>query len=149
MRSFHRVMPLRMRKVFSIICYVIAGFFFYMVCVMAFANAPSLGVKLGTLLGVSIPAVVAHLVGLALSRFRNWRRDTGIVLLSAAGVSAFLVFTFVCMLMTEEFRKMMNPKTLTFFSDYLTGGGLTLGLLVVGWLFVWSGKADTAGSGAV
>ena len=128
-----------MRKVSSIILKVIAGFFVYMVSLLAFVSEPPTGVKLGILIGFSVPAVVALCGGLALTRFRNWKRDTGIVLLSASGFTAFLIFTFACLLMTEEFRRMMKPDTLTFFSDYLTGGVVIVGLAILGWILV---KAD-------
>jgi len=133
-------------KVSSIILEVIAGFFFYTVSLLAFASNLLTGVKLGMLIGFSVPAVLALGAGLALSRFRNWKRDTGIVLLSASGVTAFAIFTFECLLMTEEFRRMMRPDTLTFFSDYLTGGGIIVGLAVLGWILVKTNK-ERAGQG--
>jgi hypothetical protein len=108
-------------------------------------------VKLGILLGFSVPAVAALAGGLALTRFRNWRRDTGVVLLCASGFTAFVIFTFACLLMTEEFRKMMRPDTMTFFSDYMTGGGVIAGLAVLGWILVKANKRtagqDTASNG--
>jgi len=128
-----------MRKVSSIIFKVIAGFFFYGASLLAFVSEPQTGVtgvKLTILIGFSIPAVVALCVGLALTRFRNWKRDTGIVLLSASGTTASVVLTFVCMLMTEEFRAMMKPDTLTLFSDYLTGGGAIVGFAGLGWILL-------------
>src|SRR5215831_13993240 len=128
-----------MRKVSSIILRVIAGFFFYMVSLLAFISEPPMGVKLGIMLGFSIPALAALAGGLALTRFCHWRRDTGLVLLWASGFTAFLVFTFACMFSTEEFRKMMRPDTIKFFSDYVTGGAVIAGLAVFGWILV---KAD-------
>jgi hypothetical protein len=128
-----------MRKVSSIILRVIAGFFFYMVSSLAFISELSHGMKLGIMLGFSVPALAALAGGLALTRFRNWRRDTGVVLLWTSGFTAFLVLTVACMLTTEEFRKMMRPDTMTFFSDYLTGGAVIAGLAVFGWILV---KAD-------
>jgi hypothetical protein len=125
-----------MRKVPSIILRAIAGFFFYMVSLLAFASEPPTGVKVGILLGFSVPAVAALVGGLALTGFRNWRRDTGVVLLCAAGFTAFLLFTFACLLMTEEFRKMLKPDTLRFFGDYLSGGAVTAGLAFLGWMLV-------------
>ncbi|OQA33372.1 MAG: hypothetical protein BWY57_01234 [Betaproteobacteria bacterium ADurb.Bin341] len=125
-----------MRKVSSVILKVIAGFFFYMVSLLAFVSEPPAVVKLGILIGFSVPAVVALGGGLALTRFRNWRRDTGVVLLCASGFTAFVVFTFACLLMTDEFPKMTGPNTLAFFGDYLTGGGFIVGLAVLGWVLV-------------
>lgn len=129
-----------MRKVCSVILKVIAGFFFHTISLLAFVSAPPTGVKLGILIGFSVPAVVALGGGLALTRFRNWRRDTGIVLLCASGYTAFTIFTVACFLMTEEFRQMMKPDMLTFFSDYLTGGVVIVGLAVLGWILVKANK---------
>jgi len=125
-----------MRKVSSIILKIIAGFFVYMVSLLAFVSEPEPGMKFGILIGFSVPAVVALCGGLALTQFRNWKRDTGIVLLSASGFTAFLIFTFVCFLLTDEFRRMIRPDTLAFFSDYLTGGGVIVGFAILGWVFV-------------
>ena len=125
-----------MRKVSSIILKVIAGFFFYTVSLLAFISEPPTNVKLGIMIGFLIPGVVALFGGLALTHFRNWKRDTGIVFLSASGVTAFLIFTFACLLMTEEFREIIRPDALTFFSDYLTGGGTIVGFAVLGWILL-------------
>jgi len=125
-----------MRKVSSIILKIIAGFFVYMVSLLAFVSEPSTGMKFGILIGFLVPAVVALCGGLALNHFRNWKRDTGIVLLSASGFTVFLIFTFVCFLLTDEFQRMMNPDTLVFFSDYLTGGGVVVGFAILGWVLV-------------
>jgi cytosine/uracil/thiamine/allantoin permease len=140
MSTSRQRIPQTVRKVSSITLKVIAGFFVYMVSLLAFVSEPPTGVKLGILIGFSAPAVVALCGGLALTRFRNWKRDTGIVLLSASGFAAFLIFTFVCLLMTEEFRRMMRPDTLTFFSDYLTGGAVIIGLAVLGWILMKANK---------
>jgi len=131
-----------MRKASSVILKVISGFFFYMVSLLAFISTLPTGGKLGILFGFSIPAVLALIGGLALSRFHNWKRDTGIVLLSASGFTAFLIFSLACMLMSEEFRIMMKPDTLTFFSDYWTGGGLIVGLAGLGWALVKTKNAE-------
>lgn len=131
-----------MRRVFSITLKVIAGFFFYVVNLLAFVNEPPTGLKLGILAGFSVPAIITLIGGLALTRFKSWRRDTGIVLLSAAGFTAFLIFTFACLLMTEEFRTMIKPDTLTFFSDYMTGGGFIIGLILLGWMLLKANKEE-------
>jgi hypothetical protein len=97
-------------------------------------------VKPAIILIFAVPALGFLVGGLALTRFRNWIRDTGVVLLSSSGSSAFVVFTFACMFMTEEFRKMVRPDALTFFSDYLTGGAVIVGLGFLGWLLVMASK---------
>jgi hypothetical protein len=110
-----------MRKVISIILYVVAGFFIYMDCVLAFINEPPPLTKFGMMAGFLVPGLIAQMGGLALNQFHNSRKITGIVLLSGAGFTAFLVFTFACLLMTDEFKQIMKPDSLKFFSDYVTG----------------------------
>ena len=129
-----------MRKVSSIILKVIAGFLLYGVSLLAFVSGPHAGMKLVILIVFSVPAVAALCAGLALTRFRDWRRDTGIVLLCASGFTAFLVLTVTCMYMTAEYREMMKPDTMAFFNDYLTGGGVIVGLAVSGWMLVKANK---------
>lgn len=125
-----------MRKVCSVILKVIAGFFFYTVSMLAFVSEPSTSVKLIILAGFSLPAVIALICSLALTSFRNWRLHTGVVLLSTSGFSTFVIFTFTCLLMSETFPKVGGTNTLTFFSDYLTGGSVIVGLAVLGWVLV-------------
>ncbi len=110
-----------MRKVLGIISYVIAGFFVYMVCLLSFVNQPAI-TKWGIVSGFSLPALLFLLGGLALNRFQNWRKHSGIVLLSGAGFTCFLVFSLACVFMTDEFKQMMQPDTLDFFSAYVSGG---------------------------
>jgi len=110
-----------MRKVFGIVLYVMAGFFVYMVCLLAFINQPLMP-KWGMVAGFTIPAVLCLCGGLTVNRFENWQRHSGIVLVTAAGFTCFLIFTFLCLLMTDEFKRMMQPDTLNFFSAYVSGG---------------------------
>ena len=132
-----------MRKVSSIILKAIAGFFFYMVSLLAFVSEMPTSAKLLILITFSATAIAALGGGLALTRFRNWRRDTGIVLLCAAGFTVFVIFTFACLLVIKEFRKTMRPDTLVFFKDYLTGGGVIAGLAFLGWILT---KVNKRGS---
>lgn len=125
-----------MRKACSIILSIVAGFFFYIVSLLGFVRVPSPGAKWGIIFGFSVPAVATLCGALALSRFRCWKRHVGVVLLAASGFSVFLVLTIACLLMTEEFRRMMRPDALTSFSDYLTGGAVISGLAGVGWILM-------------
>jgi hypothetical protein len=129
-----------MRKVFSVLLKILAGFFFYAVCLLGFVNEPQTGIKLGIMVGLLVPALAALAAGLALTRFDNWRRDTGIVLLCASGFTLFLIFSMACYLMAEEVRAMMSPDTLAVFSDYLTGGGAMVGFAVLGGFFMKTNK---------
>lgn len=133
-----------MRKVFSIILYIIAGFFFSMVCLMGFTNVPGkTGAKLFTLIIFFIPAIITHLTGSAINSFRNWKKDTGIVLISATGLTIFNIFTIACVHMSEDFREMMSPYSLVHFNDYLSGSVIMVPFVVLGWIFIKLNKDNT------
>jgi len=129
-----------MRKVFSIVLNIIAGFFFYVVSLSGFKNETAAGAKWGIMICFTVLAVLALCAGLALKRFRNWKRDVGIVLLCASGFTAFSIFTFACLLMTEDFRKMIQPNTLAFFGNYFTGGAVIIVFAGLGWLLLKANK---------
>jgi len=124
-----------MRKVIGIIFYVIAGFFIYMVCLLSFINEPNLE-KWGIVAGFTILALLFLSIGLAVNRFKNWKRHLGIVLLSGSGTTCFIIFTVACLLMSDEFKEMMEPDTFDYFNAYITGGVFTfitgaLGMLLI------------------
>jgi len=139
--------------VFSVGLYIIAGFFFYMVCVLAFIDGAAVspnGAALGAddaafakwlpIIIFTVPAILTLVVGLAIMGFQNWRRDTGIVLLSATGFTTLLVFMFATMLMKEESRKMMPPDILKFFGDYITGAAVIVVLALAGGLLLLTSR---------
>ena len=110
-----------MRKVIAILFYVGAGFFVYMASLLTFINQPALA-KWCIVGGFAVPVLLLLGIGLAISRFQNWKKHTGIVLVSGAGVTGFVVFTFICLLTTEDFRQQLGPDTLNFFTGYISGG---------------------------
>lgn len=125
-----------MRKVSGVVLYVIAGFFFYGVSLFGFVNAPTPGAKWGIMAVFAVVAILALVGGLAVERFRNWRKNAGIVLLCASGFTAFVIFTFACLFLTEEFRQLMQPDALAFFSDYVTGIVVVVAFAGAGWLLL-------------
>ena len=147
------------RRVLSVGFYIVAGFFFYTVSVLAFidgaavANGAAMGAddaalaKWLPIVIFAVPALVTLVIGLAIMGFRDWRRDAGIVFLSVAGFMTFVVFTFVTTFMNEEFRKMMPPDMpdiVKFFGDYITGAAVIVGLALVGALLVITGRKPRA-----
>jgi hypothetical protein len=140
-----------MRKVLSIVFYVIAGFFVYMVCEMAFTNLgtlpsksePPLWVKPAIVGGFSIPGAIALVIGLAISRFQNWKRDIGIVFVSGVGVTVFGVLMIVCILQEPEFTKMLsNNNSFAMFSDFVSGVSCILLFLVAGIVLIMSSRKE-------
>ena len=125
-----------MRKLFSILFLVIAGFFVYMLQVLGFVQGVSAGAKWGVIFAFTIPALLALWAGLALARFHAWKRSTGIVFLSSSGVMVVVAFNLACLFASEDFRKIVKPETAVFFSDYLTGFALIAGCAMAGWLLL-------------
>jgi hypothetical protein len=66
---------------------------------------------------------------LVIDRFRHWKRDAGIVLVSGASVAAFNVLTLA---MSPESRKLFPHDMLDLFSAYIAGTSSILGLIVIG-----------------
>ena len=132
-----------MRRVCSIVLYVIAGFVLCMTVSLAFIRPGHHAWIKWLLMGVFLAcALVAQCLGLALHRFRNWRRDSGIVLLSSAGYVTFGIFTIGCMLMDKEFRAIVKTDSMPFFDDWFTGGVFIFLLAVEGWLLFRSAAEE-------
>jgi len=118
-----------MRRVLSIVLYGVSGFFVYGTSFSGFLRLPDTeahAIKWWLLGGMITIAVVTQLLGLALVGFRNWRRETGLMLLWAEGVSVFAVFTFACLSMDVEVRRAMAAEQAWLFGDYAVGGGCIL-----------------------
>lgn len=129
-----------MRKVFSIIVYVIAGLCLAEVACLGFINIQAKAIKWSIMLVFLVVAAIALGGGLVLDRFHNWRRTTGIVLLSTSACVVFVVFTFACLMMTKEYRQMINLDTFAVLSDYVTGGAVIAGFTILGWVFLRTKK---------
>lgn len=136
-----------MRKLSGVVLYVMAGFFFYGVNLFGFVNAPTPAAKWGIMGAFAVVACLALVGGLALARFQNWKRDSGIVLLCASGFTALAVFTFACLFVTDEFRQLLGPDAMTFFSDYVTGGTVVVAFAGVGWMLMMA-RPNSKESGA-
>lgn len=106
---------------FSIICYVVAGFFVYGLCLIAFFKFPSVGTKLGVLGGCALAAMLPLAVGLMVSGGAKWRRDVGIVLLSGSGFTALLFLMMLCFSLDPAFKEFFPNAELDAFSDYTAG----------------------------
>lgn len=127
-------------KALSIIFYILAGFFTYMISLIAFFNMPDEPCVKWVVIGVIlVPLLVFMLIGMALNLFRNWRLHLGIVLLSGSGFTAFVTFTMACLMMSDEFRKLL-PSTegnpFDTFSDYIPGIGIILAMMLLGILLI-------------
>ena len=148
------------RRVLSVVFYIVAGLLFYTISVVAFIDGAAMSASTAAMNGsdtsfpkwlpmisVAVPAIFILVVGLAIMGFRDWRRDAGIVLLSASGFTAFAVVSFASMLMNEDYRKMMPPDMpdiMKFFGDYITGAAVIIGMALAGVLLVITNRKPRA-----
>lgn len=129
-----------MRKVLSVLCHIVAGFLFNVVSMLAFINALPATAKFLMLAGFSLLALAALAIGLAVTGLRDWKRDAGIVLLATSAWSVFMVVTMACLLMSEDFTKLVPGSASAPMDDYLTGGLFIVVLAAVGWLLFKRGE---------
>lgn len=136
-----------MNKALSITCYVVAGFFVYTIMILSFVNEPPASAKLAIMGVFAVPAAISLLIGLHVSRYGHWQRDVGIVFLSAALFTIFLVLTVACMLATPEFNQQFPDNKIGFFSDYVSGTVCIAAFLSLGSWLIWgtrNTKTDVA-----
>ncbi len=135
-------MPGRARNVFGVICWVIAGFFSYTVCLLAFINQPLWPVKL-TAMGIFLVPLVLFLLIAAWCRgFRQMGRELGIVLLSASGLSLMVVLTVVCIYASPETAKRMPPNGREMFSAIWSGVGCLVFYIGFGLILVLRRRSE-------
>lgn len=125
-----------MRNVLGIVLYVVAGVFVYAIGLLAFIDEPVLGKKGMVMAILAVPLSIALGGGTALRRFRHWRADIGWVFIGGSGFTAFVAFTFACMLMEDDFRALLPSSTVKLFSDYVVGITAIIGIAGVGWWLV-------------
>ena len=141
------------RKILSIVFYVIAGFFLYTVNVLAFVNIaaiktatpPPTWTKLVIIGTFAVPALISLLIGLAITRFQQWKRDAGIVLVSAAGVTSFIAVTMVCFFISPESKRYFPPDTpdmSQFFGDLTAGIVFIVTSIVLGVLLIITSRRN-------
>ena len=90
------------------------------------------------------------LSGLAVNRFQNWKRDSGIVLISGALYAAFVAMTVNLVSLLPEFRKELEiPADMFIFNDYLSGVSFVVLFAVVGFLMLKFNTSDSPDNGPV
>lgn len=119
--------------------HVAAGFFFYGVCLFSFVHESA---KTTLMVAMGVPATIFLSLGVAVRSGRFWRRDVGAVLVSAAGFSGAVAFSFACMIATPEFRELYRPDAFHFFSDWPAGVAFTGLLGAAGGLLLRSGTNE-------
>jgi hypothetical protein len=129
-----------MRKAAGIVFLVLAGFVFSIVTLCAFFGGIPLAGKVAILLGFTLAALVPHGIGLALAGFRQWRRYTGIVLLSVVAYTAFVALSFACMYFSDDVRRLFPPETTMIFGSIPTGLTVLAVSAALGWLLLKEGR---------
>ncbi len=145
--------------------YVMAGFFILDISVLAFSNVPTETMKI-KFIGMSIFGVFAAvliIIAAAFNGFKKWKTGVGAVLISGTSVTMFVVLTevfirldpngykFVDQLMKQQQMiernkypthafKSFPGNPFEMFSDYTTGFGTLLILLILGIFLVISEK---------
>ncbi|MBI5696541.1 MAG: hypothetical protein HZC51_12560 [Nitrospirae bacterium] len=106
------------RRVISILLYIIAGYFVFMMTAMAFIAIPYKAVFLSVVFAIALIFLAA---GGAVNRFRRWKTAFGAVLLSVGGFSAFGALTMASILLDDELLAMMPEPDTALSFDYITG----------------------------
>jgi hypothetical protein len=136
--------PKGARKVISIICYVISGYFLYMMCFLAFVNKPWIFIKFAIVGGFGIVALLFLTIGLGFVRFYNWKRNVGIVFLSAAGFALFVTLSLGWVMREPEFIKELPAGAMNLFGDYVSVSICTAFLGAAGLMLIKISKVNSS-----
>ncbi|MFC1825617.1 hypothetical protein ACFL9T_23135 [Thermodesulfobacteriota bacterium] len=132
--------PKLLRKAFSIFCYTISGFFLYIVSLLAFIKEEPIITKYAMMGGFFLPALVALGIGLAFVRFKNWKRDSGIIFMSVSGFMTFIILVMFCVLSSPQLKPYFPDDKMDFFSNYRSGLSFVLITATIGLLLIWNWK---------
>lgn len=124
------------RRVVGIGSYVLAGVFLATTCFAAFLDT-AWAEKSGAMVVMLLPVVAGLAIGRLASGAGRWLRDVGVVFLSTAAVSVFMVLSLAMLVMDPEFQKLMPPMHL---DDYTSGIGWIAGLGAIGALALFVGR---------
>jgi len=124
-----------MLRIFSIMLLLTAGFLYCSASMTGFMTYMETGEKVILMIFFSILATIILCGGLALTSFRNWKRDTGIVLLSGSGVMAAAILLWIAFDLAVT-RGLVLRYISPVFGDYLTGGATIVGFAVLGWILI-------------
>jgi hypothetical protein len=126
--------------VLSVLLYIVSSLLLYCAMMLAFAS-DSLAASKWWIFGLFAGLGALPLLGgLALKRFRTWRRDVGIVLLSASGIATMVALGIASLFIDDEMRKILSKHidSIAMFSDYISGGSVIAGGALLGWLLLRS-----------
>ncbi|SFL98500.1 hypothetical protein [Marinobacter zhejiangensis] len=130
------------RNIFGILCFIVSGFFVYMVGLMAFFDFSANGADKAGIMGVfCIPAVVSHLIGLLLYRGGSWQTATGITLIGGSVLNVFVVIAMFSIKASPEIAGTVDTRGVDSFSDYLAGFSVMSVAIGLGLLLMLAGRS--------
>ena len=133
------------RTTAGILSFVVAGFFFYSLAMLAFISTPEWWIKVVIAGSSAVPAAIFFGLG-AWCWGRNVLQTLGIVFLSAAGMTGMAVLSFFAILMTPEYAVTLPPETRQLFSSVWTGAACLGGYVAVGLALLLAGRRTSPGS---
>jgi hypothetical protein len=135
--------------VLSVLLYIISALMLYCAMLLAFLSGSLAATKwwiFGLFAGLGALPLFG---GLALKRFRTWKRDIGIVLLSASGVATTVALIIMCIYLDVEMKKIFSKQidSEVMFTDYVSGGSVIVAGALLGWLLLRSRPATASDAG--
>jgi hypothetical protein len=130
------MMPTKRRwlSVFRIVFYIGSVVFIGTGTMMSFLNDVE---AIAIVIIFSISGFILMLVGLAFNRFLQWKKESGLVLISAAAYASFVIVTVRIASLSPEFRKSFNmPADVFIFNDYLSGLSFIILFAVAGFVML-------------
>jgi hypothetical protein len=135
-----------MRNFFSLLFLCIAGFFIYLLGILAFMN---MGLaKYFILIFLLLPTVFLAGLGAVLHANMAWRKSVGLVFLCGSLFSAFIVLVAVCFSMEPNLREKFPAEMLAPFNQYPSGIITNLVFFLIGWGLLQAAKGRITPSSA-
>jgi hypothetical protein len=120
-----------LRKIISVVLYVLAGFFVYAACFASFIGVGSAIAKILCLAGIFSVAMIFMCIAASLHRFEKWKMEFGVTLVSATTSAAAACVMLLCIWLDPEFRRYF-PRDHFGIIDYVSGTVLVFFLSAFG-----------------
>ena len=134
------------RRLFSILLYVIAGLFLTTEAMVAFVQAQPDTSKL-EMLAFMAPFFLVPLALGALASPGARLREIGIVLIAATGWSLLTILSFIYVATKPDTRDLLPADTIELFGDHLTGALYLAAMAAIGVALLFSGRFGTRAGG--
>ena len=134
--------PTMLQKIFSTFFYILAGFFLYLASIFAFIKFdPEIFYRKIVVFIIFLAFWIILLsLGLFMDSFKNWQRDTGIVILSSAGFTLFAILMIACVLLSPALVPYLKMQNVHISVDYVYGVTSMIIFTMVGLYLIKSKK---------